>query len=384
MELEEFGMSNKTGFLPEKPSQELPDYFSEWESAVQRLPQLIKESGVRKNILHLPEKEFSDRTLITEELWQRAYAIISFLAQAYILEVGSLSPGPGPVSLPRKLADPWCTTAEHIGVPPVATYASVVLYNYTLRNPADEASADNLQAGLSFTGSDEESWFFMVHAIEEITAATGLKAIARAYKAMSSNDTDTLETCMKTIAESLHSMERTLTRMYERCSPNFFYNTLRPFLSFPECGVVYGGSSEVKHYRSGSGAQDSAIPAFSLFLGIKQEPGSEEEKTLKDFEVYMPAKHCKFLDTLRQEASVRSYVLNSGNAELIKSYYEAVGALASFRSEHIKLVTSYIINVKQNQGEKLSEEDRGTGGTPFMSFLKNIRDNTKINDTVAA
>ena len=165
--------------------------------------------------------------------------------------------------------------------------------------------------------------------------------------------------------------------MYDRCTPKFFYNTLRLFLSFSEGGVIYGELTEVKHYRSGSGAQDSAIPAFSLFLGIKHEPGSEEENTLNDFEAYMPAIHREFLKAIRRKASVRSYVLESGNAELIKSYYEAVSALASFRTEHIKLVTSYIVNVKQNQGEKLSEEDRGTGGTPFMQFLKNVRDNSK-------
>ena len=378
MELEKFEMSNKTGFLPEKPSQILPDYFGEWESAVQRLPQLIKENDVRNTVFHLPEKEFCARKLVTVEQWQRAYTIVSFLAQAYLSEEKSSSPESGPISLPKKLADPWRTTAEHIGVPPVATYASVVLYNYTFRNPVEKVSADNLQAALSFTGSSEESWFFMVHVLEEITAATGLEAITRAHKAISSNDIDTLKKCMKSIAETLHRMEGTLTQMYDKCSPNFFYNTLRPFLSFPERGVVYGESSEVKHYRSGSGAQDSAIPAFSLFLGIKHEPGSEEEKTLNDFKVYMPAKHREFLDTLRQEASVRSYVLTSGNVELIRSFYEAVDALASFRSEHIKLVTSYIINVKQSQGEELNEGDKGTGGTLFMCFLKNVRDNTKI------
>ena len=378
MELEKFNISKRTGFLPEKPSQTLPcDYFSEWESVVQRIPQLIACNGLRDEVKNLPDKEFSATTLTTEEQWQRAYTITTFLAQAYLREEGAESPGSGPISLPKKLAEPWCTTAEHFRVPPVATYASLVLYNYTLKNPTELATADNLQAALSFTGSSEESWFFMVHVLEEITAAQGLEAITKAYKALSSKDTDMLEICLKMIAETLHSMKKTLTQMYDRCTPEFFYNTLRPFLSFPECGIIYGDSTEVKHYRSGSGAQDSAIPAFSLFLGIKHEPGSEEENTINDFEAYMPAKHSEFLKAIRIEASVRSYVLESGNSELIKSYYDAVGALASFRTEHIKLVTSYIINVKQTQGEKLSEEDRGTGGTPFMRFLKNVRDNSK-------
>ena len=381
MELKKFKISEKTGFLPEKPSQKLPgDYFREWESAAQEIPQLIAVKGLRKKVNEeLPEIVFDATTLTTEEQWQRAYLIVTFLAQAYLWEEGSESDSGSlqPISLPKTLAEPWCKTAEHIGVPPVATYASVVLYNYTLRNPMEYASADNLQAALSFTGKNEESWFFMVHVLEEMAAVQGLEAITRAYKAMSSKDMKTLEECFKTIAETLHEMEKTLTLMYKECTPHFFYNTLRGFLKFPDGGVIYGESPEIKHYRSGSGAQDSAIPAFSLFLGIKQKPGSEEQNTLNDFEVYMPTNHREFLKAIRMEASVRSYVLESGSAELSKSHQEAVDALASFRTEHIKLVTSYIVNVKQGQGEKVSGDDRGTGGAPFMHFLKNVRDNTK-------
>ena len=262
--------------------------------------------GLREEVTkNLPEKEFSATTLTTEEQWQRAYTIITFLAQAYLREEGSESPGSGPILLPKKLAEPWCTTAEHIGVLPVATYASLVLYNYTLRNPMEFATADNLKAALSFTGNSEESWFFMVHVFEEIIAAQGLEAMIRAYKALSSKDTVMLEKCLKMIAETLHSMKKTLTQMYDRCTPKFFYNTLRPFLSFPEGGVIYGELTEVKHYCSGSGAQDSAIPAFSLFLGIKHELGSEEKNTLNDFEAYMPAIHREFLKAIRRKASVK-------------------------------------------------------------------------------
>jgi indoleamine 2,3-dioxygenase len=374
MELENFNISENTGFLPEKPSQILSGDFAEWENVVKKIPQLIACNGIRKAVNEeLPEREFSNTTLTTDEQWQRAYVVTTFLAQAYLWEEDSDSTRP--ITLPKKLSDPWRATADHIGVPPVATYAALVLYNYSLRDPSKElASADNLQAALSFTGNSEEDWFFMVHALEEIAAAQGLGAITRAYKAMSCQDTRSLKECFEMITKTLQNMEKTLPLMYQKCTPDFFYNTLRPFLAFPERGVIYDEFSGVKHYRSGSGAQDSAIPAFSLFLDIKHKPGSEEEETLKDFEIYMPVKHREFLKAIRMEASVRSYVLESGDDELNKSYHKAVGALTSFRSEHIKLVTSYIINVREGE---VGEEERGTGGTPFMRFLKNVRDNTK-------
>ena len=60
MELEKFKISNETGFLSEKPSQTLlGDYFSEWESVAQRIPQLIACKGLREEVTkNLPEKEF--------------------------------------------------------------------------------------------------------------------------------------------------------------------------------------------------------------------------------------------------------------------------------------------------------------------------------------
>ena len=377
MEAGKFNISKKTGFLAEKLSQKLPgDYFNDWELAVRNLPQLTRDRTVKATIDALPEKEFSTRTLSTEAEWQWAYVIVSYLGQAYIFD--SVEDDKGSVMrLPSKLAIPWHATARHLGVLPAASYAAFVLYNYTLKDPAKPIEAGNLQPIVTFTGSSSESWFYIVHILEEMAAAPGLDAIMTAYQAISSMDNECLARCLKTIAESLYCMKNTLKRMYDQCTPTYFYNKLRPLFSFPESGLIYSGvSTEVKKYSSVSGAQDSAIPAFSTFLGVKH--GQEERELADKFRLYMPAKHREFLEALDQQPSVSSYVQESGDVELIKQYDEAVGALASFRSQHVSLVTSYIINVKQRQGEQSNEEDKGTGGTPFMRFLKKVRDNTNV------
>ena len=89
----------------------------------------------------------------------------------------------------------------------------------------------------------------------------------------------------------------------------------------------------------------------------------------------MPTKHREFLETLAHQPSVREYAKQSQNSKLIASYNGAIEALAKFRSEHVILVTRYIVNQKQHSVNP-SLDMRGTGGTPFMMFLKKVRDNT--------
>ena len=376
--IEDYGISVKTGFVPEQVCHKLPgDYFEEWEAAARNLPHWTRDKTVRENVHELPEREFSVATLGSDEaVWRWAYVVVSYLAQAYITEENDESSDSVPRILPSKLSLPWHSMSTHIGVLPAATYAAVILYNYTLKDPLKPISPDNLQAALTFTGTSEESWFLMVHILEEVGAAPGLQAMLAGYKAISTKDNQTLGTCLKTITLCLQNMKNTLKKMYQHCDPAFFYNDIRPFLSFPEGGLVYGGvSSEIQHYCSVSGAQDTAIPAFSVFLGIQHGP--DEQQVVDKFKLYMPKKHRQFLQFLSEQESLREYVEDCSDRELTQIYDEAVDALVSFRTGHISLVTSYIVNVKRRQGEVHSPADKGTGGTPFMVFLKKVRDNTK-------
>ena len=376
MELKDFDISMKTGFLPEQVCNKLPgEHFTEWEAAARNLPQWTRDKTVRENIDDLPVREFTTATLGTNEAeWRWAYVVVSFLAQAYVSEDVK---GESVQRLPSKLSIPWQSTSTHIGVLPAATYAAFAMYNYTLKDPTKPITEGNLQPALTFTGTSEESWFLIVHILEEVGAAPGLQAIMRGCTAIASKDNMSLARCLETIAQTLRDMRNTLKKMYKHCDPAFFYNKLRPLFTFPEGGLIYSGvSSEVQKYSSVSGAQDSAIPAFSIFLGAKHDP--REQQLVDKFKLSMPAKHRQFLQFLSEQASVCQYVKESRDSELVQRYDEAVDALVSFRSGHISLVTSYIINVKRCQGEGLDKEAKGTGGTPFMVFLKKVRDDTNL------
>lgn len=378
LKLEEFGISEESGFMSATPPlRALPPYFAEWEAVINQLPSLIECKCLRRDILALPCLEFSSNTLSSEAEWWRALVVLSFLSHAYQWEEGESGV---PNTIPRILAVPWWHVAERLQVPPVLSYAITVLYNWNLKDPSGPVDGDNLYATSTFTGTEDESWFYVVPLLVEQSAVPGLKAISKVYSAMERSDNGVVKQCLVEVNTALQSMLVALNRMYERCRPRTFYTQVRPFQAgskglecFPE-GLIYEGVDEVpKNFSGASAAQSAVIHVFDIFL--RAEHHGDDDSFLKDMRHNMPLKHKKFLVELSERPSVRDYVKGSGSEELVQSYNNAIQALACFRSEHVILVTRYIVMQKQHS-LNASLENRGTGGTDFMVFLKNVRDDT--------
>ena len=376
--LADFSISEETGFISTVPPlRVLPPYFAEWEAIMSKLPSLITHKCIRQEILALPSLEFSSNTLISEAEWWRAMVVLTFLSHAYQWVEGDNGV---PKKIPRVLAVPWWHVAEHLKVPPVLSYATTALYNWSLRDPSGPMEADNLYAINTFTGTEDESWFYVVPILVEMKAVPGLKAINDVYPAMERRDNTTVNQCLKDVATALQSMLGALNRMYERCRPKTFYTEVRPFQAgskglecFPD-GLIYEGVDEVpKKFSGASAAQSAVIHAFDIFLEAKHH--GDDDTFLKDMRQNMPEKHRKFLAELSERPSIREYVKGSGSGELVQSYNNAIQALAYFRSEHVILVTRYIVMQKKHS-TNASLENRGTGGTDFILFLKNVRDDT--------
>lgn len=315
-------------------------------------------------------------------------------------------------------------------MPPVATYAAVCLWNF---KPlfVDEGidNLENLATLTTFTGSIDESWFYLVSVAIEARGAPIIPLMLAAIQAARDKDNVTVTTCLHAFAERLDDLGGLLQRMHESCDPHVFYHRIRPFLAGSQNmaeaglpnGVIYEdgtGTEQYRHYAGGSNAQSSIIQFFDIILGIQHRPTGErkddatvrEEGTapppkhnfLLEMRKYMPGGHRRFLEDVSRVANIRDYVeKHRDDHELILAFDACLATLQAFRAKHINIVSRYII-LKSRESRSLSRSKspevhrrklditaasrqntasdkkdlKGTGGTALIPFLKQARDET--------
>lgn len=338
--------------------------------------------------------------------------------------------------LPPSITYPLLQVCEHLELPPVPTYAGVCLWNYRPIFLSDPLVLDNLSTLLTFTGSIDEQWFYLVSVAMEAKGGPSIPLMLKAIQAARDDDADTVMSCLQTFAQTIDEIGTILMRMYESCDPHIFYHRIRPYLAgsknmsdagLPN-GVLYDdGTKNVRfrQYGGGSNAQSSMIQFFDIVLGIEHRPtgakmneSSESEAEpgaipkprhnfIHEMRQYMPGPHRRFLSAVEGVANIREYVeLNRTNRTLTVAYDACLAMLRSLRDKHIQMVSRYIV-VKSRESRSLSRsrgqtspdpaptrghglasvryktgagekprKTRGTGGTALIPFLKQARDET--------
>ena len=173
--------------------------------------------------------------------------------------------------------------------------------------------------------------------------------------------------------------------MPESCDPYIYYHRVRPYIhgwkdhpALPQ-GVIYEGvdayGGQPQQFRGETGAQSSVIPCLDAALGIMHQEDALR-RYLMEMREYMPPKHRRFIEAIEQGPSIRHYVLDrrKGGPLLRDSYNACVHWLERFRSTHLEYAKTYI--QKQMQSGANNPVDVGTGGTPFIPYLKKHRDET--------
>lgn len=374
-ELERFSVDPGRGFLPANdPPWRLPSEFSSWEAIAADLPKLLVTQQLKPALDRLPVLDASP--LVGADL-ERAMMLLSFLGHGYAWETWRDAIND---RIPAGVAVPWYQVSQALGRPPVLSYASYALNNWRRIDPSRPIELGNLALLQNFLGGLDEEWFVAVHVAIEATAAPALAAIWRAQAAVASDDSAALESDLSAVAVSLDAMQRILLRMPENCDPYMYYHRVRPYIhGFTEHPIVYEGvdayRGQPRAFFGETGAQSTIISALDAALGVEH---SEDELRvyLTRMRDYMPVGHRAFLRAIETRPSIRRYVLNASasSAQLREAYDDCLRLVRDFRAKHLEYAAAYI--QKQRQPGTYNSTSYGTGGTPFMKYLKKHRDET--------
>ena len=360
------------GFLPESdPLIAFPSHseFAELDEIGRDLPSLLQDPGFRAYARSLdiplwPENRAAASDVPELRLY---YLRVGFLASAYINQVGQ---EPTRV-LPANLALPLCRACKLLNRPPILSYDGYALYNWKRFHKDGPIALGNIDTIQNFVHLYDEHWFILVHVEIEAIAARILDSIATVQAALDANAPGPVDDAIRDIAGAINEQVRVLRRIPEKMDPALYYKTFRPYIRFFEnveyeadvegARVAAGSAARLRiSFRGETGAQSSIMPLLVAFMKIPHRT-SMLTAHLIDMRNYMPAEHRALIAAVEAMPSIRAIASK-------QNYNAVLDAMATFRSVHYEWAQEYI--------NRRTDDPRGTGGTPYMEWLKQLIDET--------
>ncbi|MEQ9662891.1 MAG: indoleamine 2,3-dioxygenase [Parasphingopyxis sp.] len=381
MELSTYGMSRERGYLSDFEIDEifLPDDFLEIEGAAEELSGLITTGRVRHWLDDLPTPDIETFLAEASDAEIRAAMVrYSFLVQAYVWGEEN-----APAALPANLAVPMVAIADRLGQAPLLPYSGYVLDNWYRLDKAEGITLDNIAMLQNFLGGMDENWFVLVHVAIEAEAGRGLEIATELVAASNDGDAAQVEALLTEMNTVWDRINAHFDRMPERCDPYIYFQRVRPYIhgwknnpATPD-GIVYEGvekfGGKPQAFRGQTGSQSSIVPAMDALFNVSHENDPLREY-LDELHEYRPVPHRRFIEDLAAASELR--VFAAGSHSGVKDAFNAcVEQVARFRTRHLEYAASYIN--KQAQGATGNDTDVGTGGTPFMKYLKKHRDENR-------
>lgn len=383
MEITDYGLSRERGFLShyEIDVINLPTRFDEVKQAAARLSALLSSGRVRHWLSQLDDPVLEEwaREAPEEEV-RTAMVHYSFLVQAYVW--GEETP---PEVLPANLARPIVALADRLGQAPLLPYSAYVLDNWARLDKSGPISLDNIYMHQNFSGGDDENWFVMIHVAIEAEAGALLDNAARLVKAAREGDAGAAERLLGEMDAAWERIYAHFARMPERCDPYIYFHRVRPYIhgwannpALSKGGLVYEGvekfAGKPQAFRGQTGSQSSIVPAMDALFQVRHS--DDPLKTfLDELHHYRPLEHRRFIEDLARHSTLRDFVAGSGSKPLKDAFNACLEQAARFRTRHLEYAASYIN--KQAGSIAGNDPDVGTGGTPFMRYLKKHRDENR-------
>jgi indoleamine 2,3-dioxygenase len=381
MKLEDFSLSAERGYLSSYEIDDitLPEGFDEVLDASAQLSALMTSGRTRNFLRQVAYPDMTAFLAAADEAQIRTAMVhYSFLVQAYVWGESE-----APATLPANLAIPIVKLADHLGLAPLLPYSGYVLDNWYRLDKSGGIGLDNIAMYQNFFGGQDENWFVLVHVAIEATAGQALQLATELVVASERQDAAEVERLLTEMNSVWDAMNAHFDRMPERCDPYIYYQRVRPYIhgwknnpAMPD-GLIYEGverfGGKPQAYRGQTGSQSSIVPAMdALFQVVHQSDPLRE--FLDELHAYRPPTHRAFIDELRERSALRDFA-KTQNSGLKDAFNICVEQVARFRSRHLEYAASYIN--KQASSGAGNDTDVGTGGTPFMKYLKKHRDENR-------
>nr|WP_070961456.1 indoleamine 2,3-dioxygenase [Hyphomonas sp. Mor2] len=380
LNLSDYDMSAERGFLSRHNADEvvLRDDLAVIRDVAMSLPQLLPTGRVRALLVErLPRIDLPLERMSDAEA-RMCMVHYSFMVQAFVWGEPK-----APHVLPACLAVPMVALADHLGQQPLLPYSGYVLDNWGLVDKQGPIDLDNIYMIQNFLNGQDENWFVLVHVAIEAAAGKALAAFGPVIEASNAQDVAKTQTLLEGMAETWRTINAIFDRMPERCDPYIYFERVRPYIhgwrdnpALPN-GIIYEGvdryGSEAQAFRGQTGSQSSIVPAMDALMGVGHAADPLREY-LDQLHIYRPPAHRRFIDDTRAASGLRAFVETSGHRGLTEAYNSIIQAIADFRTRHLEYAASYIN--KQHRAASGNDTEVGTGGTPFMRYLKKHRDET--------
>ena len=346
------------------------------------LPKLLLTGQVQKTIKNLNRNALSVNSIIKDgdiREVKLAMAHLSFISHAYIW--GGKNPEK---ILPEAIAKPWVKLANKLERPPILSYGSYCLDNWYRVNSKEDISLQNVGLLTNFLGGVDEDWFVTIHVCIENAASKAVNAASNLSYLNKDNSIDDYLVNLKEIVASLKDVNKIFSRMPEKCDPYIYYHRVRPFIfgtkDNPDLkkGLIYEGqfNNKPQFFRGETGAQSSIMPFLDGALGIYHTK-DHLRHYLNEMRDYMPPEHRKMIEDVESRSNAKTYIQQS--KRLVNEYNKCLEEIRRFRALHLEFAATYIHQQSQikNPFGRGGSTITGTGGTPFMKYLKKHRDETQ-------
>ncbi|MEP7210216.1 MAG: indoleamine 2,3-dioxygenase [Alphaproteobacteria bacterium] len=379
LRLSDHDMSPERGFLCSYDAADiaLPGNLEPAVEAAASLPRTLLTGRVRHHLEAMPLIDLKDFCASGSEAELRSAMVrYSFMVQAYVWGEPE-----APTRLPATLAVPIWALAKRLGQQPLLPYSAYVLDNWDRLDRKKPIALDNIYMIQNFLAGQDESWFVLVHVAIEARAGEMLAEIPALIDAADRRDAQAVEASLEQVRRVWDDVNAIFDRMPERCDPYVYFHRVRPYIHGWKdnpalgAGLIYEGVAETggqpQAFRGQTGSQSSIVPAMDALFGVGH--AADPLRTfLDELHIYRPPAHRTFIDEVRARSHLRAFLQEAGSASLKELYNDCVIRLTRFRTRHLEYAASYIH--KQAKDSAGNDTDVGTGGTPFMKYLKKHRD----------